>query len=341
MARSGQLALHISLDTGNSKAQGLCKIFKILNQYSFRWHTLYIRVDPTLLPCLQPDRLPLLEQLNINSLPSMQPIKFPSSPRLKSVGLTNISLSNIKIQWDNVTRISTTFLDEIYSFDFKIQWDNVTHISTTKLGDKIVLPLLGTLALSNVSSLEPLMACLKRSACSLHTLSLHLFLYSDNINSLLELLQFLSPSLTKLVISRHPARTKDSGECLSILTKTYSSQKAIAGDSFLPHLKVFEYREVYSGLMDSFDLANLPAPTRYSNGPISLCSAYIGLRATGHSLISQDILSILQQLNKDGILNISSTGDQNVSLGAAVSELIFLFLPLSSSYLRLPLLEQL
>ena len=332
LARSGQLALHISLYSGyqniDSEAHSLRKIFKILNHYSFRWHTLNIGVHPTLLPYLQPDRLPLLEQLNINSQPGMNvTLNFPSSPRLKSVGVTNISLSDIKIQWDNVTRISTTFLDDI-SFS-NIRWDNVTHISTMQLGSKIVLPSLRTLALFKVSSLEPLMACLKRSACSLHTLSLHLLVDSDNINRLLELLLFLSPSLTKLVISRPPVRIKDSGEYLSILAKTYSSQK-IAGDSFLPHLEIFEYKEVFRSSMDFFDSANHP-PARYSNGPISLCSAYIDLRA-GHPPISQDILSILRQLNKDGILNISSTGDRNISLGAAVSELIFLFLPLSSSH---------
>ena len=76
LARSGQLPLNISLCSGRETPWNhpltleKCRpIFKTLDQYLSRWHRLNISIPPTILPFLQPDCLPLLEQLRI--LPSM------------------------------------------------------------------------------------------------------------------------------------------------------------------------------------------------------------------------------------------------------------------------------
>jgi hypothetical protein len=74
LARSGQLPLCISLrsredllDCSSLTLEEYRPIFKILDQYSSRWHILNIFIPPILLPFLQPDCLPLLEQLHITS----------------------------------------------------------------------------------------------------------------------------------------------------------------------------------------------------------------------------------------------------------------------------------
>ena len=344
LGRSGQLPLHISITcmdefrdfVGPGEFSG---VFKILHNYSSRWHSLHISY--AIIPCLQPDRLPILEQLTIE-LPTRMPdmsgytLIFPPSPRLKAVEILGNQvklprLFGFGIQWDNVTRLSGEWLNIRGCFKFlrllpklvHCQFHNIyldidnplqspilsplTHLSLScspmspgPFLDNIVLPSLKSLVLFHVVSMDPLMAFLERSACSLHTLSLQ----RSNIESLdvlTQLLQFLSPSLTKLVIFP----TLPNVKYLSILTKTYTSQSAGAENDFLPLLENFGYR--YSDAPDpdeSFEFPALrtrdPKPTL---SPISLRSAYIDVGRVIHEPISQDILSILQRINEDGILN--------------------------------------
>ena len=322
-------------------------IFKILDDYSSRWHSLSISYTPIILSCLQPDRIPFLQQLNIE-LPYRMPnpeyaLIFPPSPRLRSVGILGNKLPplhDIGIRWDNVRYLSGVWLTARDCFEFlrllpkllhckfhKINLDTnnpllespvlspLTHLSLScypmspgPFLDNIELPSLGTLVLFHVVSIDPLMAFLERSSCSLHTLSLQ---HSNigNVDILTRLLQFLSPSLTNLVIFP----TLPNVEYLSVLTKTYTSQNAVVGDDFLPHLEIFGYR--FSDAPDlaaSFELPTLRTRNPKSiTTPIPLRSAYIDVGRVIHEPISQDILSILQRINEDGILNTPSTSPLN------------------------------
>ena len=127
-SESGQLPLYISLCSGRETPpdpSGLTlgryrPIFKIFNQYSFRWHSLNISSPPTLLSFLQPDCLPLLEQLHIASESDWRNpdhvITFPSTPCLNTVEIqpfmnsTFSPFSNIGIQWDTVTHVSAELI---------------------------------------------------------------------------------------------------------------------------------------------------------------------------------------------------------------------------------------
>jgi hypothetical protein len=355
LVRSGQLPLNISIFSGHETPDLMTLekfriFFKVLDRYSCRWHILNISYTPSILSCLQPERLPFLEQLNIYFPIGMlnTALTFPPSPCLKTVGIHAFilpPLSDIGIQWDNVTRLLAASLTIHSCFDFlrlipqlvyckfhNISVDprinlpespilsSLTHLSLSfyqmspgPFLDKVVLPSLKTLVLFSVTSMDPLMAFFERSACSLRTLSLQ-YLNIENVDNLTRLLQFLSPSLTKLVIfSTHPDE-----KYLSVLTKIYTSQSAGVGNDFLPHLKFFGYR--YSDAFDStverpfeFKLPNLQTRIRQrTKTPISLHSAYIDVDSSlMHQPISQDILSILQCLNEDGILNTPSTSPLN------------------------------
>ena len=353
LSRSGQLPLHISIFSGDKipnfmSLEEFCIIFKVLNDYSSRWHCLNISFTPFILSCLQPDRLPLLEQLNIE-LPYRLPkaeykLIFPPSPRLKAVEILGDQLTplrDIGIKWDIVTHLSGVLMTIHDCFGFlrllpklihckfhKIKLDidgpllespilsRLTHLSLScypmspgPFLDNIVLPSLKTLVLFHVVSLDPLLAFLERSACSLHTLSLQ-FSNIGNVDNFTQLLRFLSPTLTKLVI----VPTLPNVEYLSVLTKTYISQSTAVPNDFLPHLEIFGYRYCSDTLdpATSFDLPVLRMRNpKTTIAPISLRSAYIDVGRIIHEPISQDILSILQRINEDGILNTPSTSPLN------------------------------
>ena len=150
---------------------------------------------------------------------------------------------------------------------------------------------------------DPVISFLKRSACSLHTLSLQNW---DDKKSYL-LLQFLSPSLRRLAISRKPSTIIGTKNHLSLLTRVYTSQSEAVGDGFLPHLEFFEYREESSPKSPGTSmLSNLPlASWDYTNlaTSIPLRSVYISIASIiDMNIIPQEILIILQRLKEDGIL---------------------------------------
>ena len=350
LARSGQLPLHISLFSCHEipdprTLEKYRTVFKILNRYSSRWHSLNISLTPTIFSCLQPDHLPLLEQFRVEVPFNMRNpehvLAFPPSPRLKEVKIHAFIHSilpslPIGIQWDNVTHVSAESLTIQRCFEFLRLVPQLVHCklyniivtgahnpplrdlespifiptlrylslscyqrSPCPFLDKVVLPSLETLVLFNTSSMDPLLAFLERSACSLHTLSLQQ-LNIKKVDSLTRLLQFLSPSLTKLVISQSPGRPgRSNEEYLSILTQTYTSQtRRAAVNDFLPHLEFFGY----GGRFDSSVMG--PYPKRTVTDPaIALRSACIDLdRVKVYQSISQDVLAILQHLKEDGIL---------------------------------------
>ena len=350
LARSGQLPLNISLCSGDespSKSDLLTPeayrpIFKILNQYSSRWHSLNISIPNILLPFLQPDCLPLLEQLRITSSKShpRHIITFPPAPCLNTVEIKpfmnyRFSLSpNIGFQWNTVTHVSAetitrrnclalllqnpqlvhctfhkVFHDENPFLDPPIL-SRLTYLSlhhnfdTSQVLDNIKLPCLETLVLFNITFI-PVTALLERSACSLRTLSL-LNWHLQKPEKLMPLLQFLSPSLTKLSISRKPSTIRGTQYYLSILTRVYTSQSEVVGNDFLPHLEVFEYREESpSTLESSMLLSSHLLPSRNYTTPstsISLRSVFISMASIIDKEIPYLISVVLQHLEKAGIL---------------------------------------
>ena len=103
-------------------------------------------------------------------------------------------------------------------------------ISLDPFLDNIVLPSVGTLVPFHIDSMDPLMTFLERSVhCTPFRWSIWI------LKILTQLLQFLSPSLTELVIFP----TLPNVEYLPVLTNTYISQSAVVGDDFLLHLKFF------------------------------------------------------------------------------------------------------
>jgi hypothetical protein len=353
LARSGQLPLYISLCFDHDPSdpwypltvEEYRPILKILEQYSSRWHILDISFPPSSLPLdpfLQPDHLPLLEQLYITcaSHPHPYHVIFPPAPRLNTVKIQPFPFMNpeipiwpnVKIQWDTVTHLSAksitsyscflllrlnpqlvhcTFHDVVHDLEDHDHLESPILSSLTYLSlhhrsnpsrvlNNIKLPCLEMLVLLNVS-IDPVIAFLERSACSLHTLSL-LNWHLRETDKLIPLLQFLSPSLTKLAISQIPSPIRGAKNYLSILARIYTSQSEVVGNDFLPHLKDFEYRE-RSWTSKSSMLSNLPSrnpkPTSTS---VSLRSVYIDMASIINKDIPHDISLILQRLEKDGIL---------------------------------------
>ena len=319
------------------------RIFKILNQYSSRWRSLNISVPPTLLPFFQPDSLPLLEQLHITYNPeAYYLIAFPPTPCLNTVKIqpfTNpefLISPEIGIQWHTVTHVS---LESITSRDFFAllrQNPQLVHCTFHKVVDKIEdylheppifcqltylslhhqsdhpyrvlnilnLPSLETLVLFNVT-IDPVIALIERSACSLHTLSLMNWQIRKT-DKLIPLLEFLSPSLKRLAISRLPSPMRGTRNYLSLLIQIYTSQSEVVENDFLPHLEIFEYREESPSTLESSMLFNLPSRNYPKpNTPISLRSAYISRVSIINKYIPRDISPILQRLREDGILTFT------------------------------------
>ena len=311
-------------------------IFKILNKYSSRWHSFYISIPTVFLPLLQPRCLPLLEQLHItyNSYRVCdQVITFPPTPCLNIVKIRPF-LRYIGIQWDTVHKLTHLSLESVTSRDcFVLMRQNpqlvhctfhsvvdeiedrlespivssLTYLSlhhrrdASRVLDNIKLPCLETLVLSNVT-IDPVIAFLERSACSLHTLSLPNWQVRTT-DKLIPLLQFLSPTLKRLAISQNSSPIRGTKNYLSLLTRIYTSQSEVVENDFLPHLEIFEYREESFSTLESSMLSNLPS----GNYPkpatsISLRSAYISASVVEKE-VPGDISVILQRLEEDGILS--------------------------------------
>ena len=353
LTRSGRLPLYISLRYDHKASLTTLElekyrpIFKILNKHSPRWQSLNISIPPTFLSFLQPDRLPLLEQLHITSKSkrddSDSVVTFPPTPCLNTVEIhpylkSRFSpISDLGIQWHTVTHLYVelitirscfsllrriprlshcTFHEVVGGFEYprseplilsplmmylslQLQNSDPSHVL-----DNFILPSLETLFLFSVSSIDPLMAFLERSACSLHTLSLPNW-GMQKVNKLKHLLKFLSPSLTKLAITRYPSPIRVTKSYLSILTQIYTSQSDVVGNDFLPHLEIFEYREESFSRLESFMLLKSPIRNYYPKPAatsISLRSAYINTATITDKLIPNDIYSILYHLENDGIL---------------------------------------
>ena len=316
-------------------------IFKILDKYSSRWHNFYISIPTVFLPLLQPCRLPLLEQLHITyksygRLNLDHVLTFPPTPCLNTVKIQPF-LRYIGIQWDTVHKLTHLSLESITSRDcFVLLRQNpllvhctfhrvvdkfedrlkspivssLTYLSlhlrrerdTSRIFENIKLPCLETLVLSNVT-IGPVIAFLKRSACSLHTLSLPN--WQVRTHKLIQLLQFLSPTLKRLAISRNPSPIRETKNYLSLLTRIYTSQSEVVENDFLPHLEIFEYREespltleLSMSMLSNLPSRNYPKPAT----SISLRSACISASAVEKE-VPGDISIILQRLEEGGILS--------------------------------------
>ena len=146
-------------------------IFKILDDYSSRWHSLDISYTPIILSCLQPDRLPLLEQLNIE-LPYRMPnaeytLIFLPSPRLKAVRILGDklpSLHDIDIKWDIVTHLSGVWLTIHNCPKFLRLLPKLVHCKFDKINLDIHNPLLESPIPSPLTYLS-LPCCVRRVPC--------------------------------------------------------------------------------------------------------------------------------------------------------------------------------
>ena len=343
-------------------------IFKILDQCSSRWRSLNIFIPPTLLQLLQrPVRLPMLEQLRIAScMTDPNPIiYFPPAPYLTTVEIRQFKNYKlpispfIGIHWNTVTHFSIqsisrdTLLEILNKNPQLVQCtlrkvctrigpapivssDSLTYLSIhhnsgpSQVLDFITLPCLETLVLGNVTSTNsnPIISFLKRSACSLHTLSL-LNCHDSKTNKYLPLLHFLSPSLKRLAISRNMSTIIGTQGYLSLLSRIYASQfeslltriytsqveeslptrvytspfEAPVGDGFLPHLEIFEYREASSSTLEIPMLPNLPSRNHPKKATsIPLHSVYISLDSISDMNVPHDISLTLRRLKEERIL---------------------------------------
>jgi hypothetical protein len=336
LGRSGQLPLSISICSeppetwfrNTLPSKEYRPIFKILNQYSSRWHDIKISIRPTLRHFLQPDCLPLLEQLHITyELDDYSFIAFPPTPRLNTVEIRSfrksiISLTlNVGIQWHTVTHVSVESItsgdcfsllrlnpqlvhctfhnvhdDEdslpdspILSSLTYLSFHHIRDFETFVVLDNIKLPCLETLVLSNVI-IDPLINFIERSACSLRTLSL-VDWQIRKTDRLIPLLQFLSPTLTRLAISSPIRVTKN---YLSLLIRIYTSQSQLVENDFLPHLEVFEYSEESPSTLEFSILSERDYPKPVTS--TSLRSAYISMASIINKEVPYDLSVILQNL---------------------------------------------
>ena len=235
---------------------------------------------------------------------------------------------NIGIQWDTVTHVSAesittsncfallclspqlvhcTFHSVVVEMDNHLRLSAHWHLSlhhnrdTSRFLDNIKLPCLETLVLLNVI-IDPAIAFLERSACSLQTRSLLDWQFRKT-DKLIPLLQFLSPSLTRLAISQQPSPMRGTRNNLSLLTQIYPSQSEVVGNDFFLCLEIFEYREespstLKSSMLSKLSNHNYPKPAT----SISLRSVYINRASILNKHIPRVILPILKQLEGEGIL---------------------------------------
>ena len=155
-----------------------------------------------------------------------------------------------------------------------------------------------------IPRIEVTTSFLRRSACSLRSLSMIFHIFPPYFEGFMNLLQSM-PSLTALSISTleryHPPNI------LQLVAKVLSSQSASLQQGFLPNLKILEITgELYLRPGDYDDLCPLPPAHNAVHGPFHL----LKLNLCSTTRIPEKMISYISNLAERGVeVNVSSDSE--------------------------------
>ena len=348
LTRSGQLPLSIHILSEGFYTKPVSALAHIINQYSSRWSDLdipdqyyqYFHATDNLAPILKTIRLH--RPLDAIGYPSY---KFQlTCPRLERASFSCLPKDGPNIQWDNLTHLTVHNMSIIDSLlvlhktprlvfykisDFRIHYGHhmtapvpvLTPLRSLQLMMKasfienflnnIITPHLEELGLPYYynPTIEVITSFLRRSACSLRSLSMNFSNIPPHYENFMRLLQSI-PSLNTLSITSITTATRytrvesstpeyyDPRNILQLVAKVLSSQSTSHEQRFLPNLKILEYTgELYLRPGNYNDLYSLPPVDNVANGPLHL----INFDLFQTSPIPKNMISYISSLEERGI----------------------------------------
>ena len=351
LARSGRLPLFICVFS-KSYNKTVKALVDIINQYSTRWSDLDLEIPDYYFQYFHAtdNHAPILKSIRLQRSTTSDEVNFQlTCPRLEKATLTYFPLDGINIQWDNLTHLTLHIMRVINSFFILRKTPRlvfckilsffllppegqiipvVTPLKSLHLSkgsrtaeyflDNLIAPHLEEFNLPRRSILgaEVVASLLRRSTCSLRSLSMIFSISPQYLEAFMNLLQSM-PSLTTLSITSVTAfKNTDPDEChprniLQLVAKVVSSQSASESlqQGFLPNLKILEYTGriyLYPGNYD--ELYPLPPIDNAAHSPLHLFKLDLHSSTTR---IPENMISYLSSLVERGVTAnvMSESGD--------------------------------
>jgi hypothetical protein len=273
-------------------------------------------------------------QISSNELISVRKLNFHvTCPRLEKAYLSCVQMDGTNIQWDSLTHLTLHFMSTIDSFlllrktprlvfckvsgaSLYHRWPGVGSIgplvltslkslqllisaSAVSFLNNIVAPHLEEFILPKYyhPSMEVITTFLRRSACSLRSLSV---VFSSHFERVMNLLQSL-PSLNTLSIISAMTYTlgdNDPRNLFQLVARVLFSQSTSLQEGFLPNLKILEFNgELYLRPGNYDDLYSLPPADNEVHGPLHL----IKLHLHPATRIPKNMISYISSLAERGV----------------------------------------
>jgi hypothetical protein len=337
LARSGQLPLSIRILSGfyNTAIPALADI---INQYSTRWSDLDLFIPDCYYQHFHATDMhaPILKSIRFNCSIRAEIVNFQlTCPRLERAHFSCIPMDGTNIQWDNLTYLTLHNMSIIDSLLILRKTPRLVFCKVSgyfsRNGERgIGAPVLTSLRslqtltgypedfLNNLiapqleefslpdyynPSMEVITSFLKRSACSLRSLSMIFSVFPPYFEGFMRLLQSM-PSLNKLSIISIASTIHydvtledyDPRNLLQLVAKVFSSQSTSLQQGFLPNLKILEYTgKLRPGNYD--DPYSLPPADNTLHGPLHLLK--LDLRPAAH--MPKYMISYLSSLVERGV----------------------------------------
>ena len=348
LSRSGQLPLSIRILSPGFQSKEVSALANIINQYSIRWYNLDISSNPYNYQNFGTDiHAPILKsiQLHSDARYEMTDPKFQlTCPRLERASLSSIPTKGIDIQWDNLTHLTLHSMSIYDSFLIlrkvpRLIFCKVSGCCTPYRRGSVGASLLTSLRYlqllipkyseyflenliapyleefyfprSRIWSMEIITSFLRRSACSLRSLSVMFSIFPPYFDGFMGLLQSM-PSLNTLSITTRTRNTYMSEDynprhILQLVAKILSSQSASLPQGFLPNLEILEYSgKLHLRPGNYNDLCPLPPADNAVHRPLHLLK--FDLRPA--TRIPKNMISYLSSLVERGVaVNVLSKSE--------------------------------
>ena len=340
--RSGQLPLSIRILSTLDDNESVSSLVDIINQYSNRWFDLHLNLPHHRYKLFHATDIhaPILKSigLDLNTIATASNLSFQlTCPCLERANLLNFPMDGTNIQWDNLTHLTFRSISMSDFFlilrkaprlvfcevsgpcrfeEEGIKAPVFTSLRSLQLQvDTDPDKLLNYLIAPHLEEFSPptfgffprtenITSFLRRSACSLRSLSLTFPGYSERYMNLLQSIPSLNTlSLRSIDIGTLAVTSPDdhdSRNIFQLVAKVLSSQSTCLRQGFLPNLKILEYSgNLYYLRSGNYeDVYPLPPVDNAVHGPLQLLKLRLH-----HSItrVPKKIISYISSLEERGV----------------------------------------
>ena len=345
--RSGQLPLSVRICSKLNDHKTVPALANIINRYSSRWSDLDLYIPESYYQHFRAthNHAPILKSIRFkcSAYATMKNFQL-TCPRLERANLSDFHLPGINIQWENLTHLTLHSMHIDDSFLIlrntprlvfckvsgssprareSIRTVVLTSLESLQLRgfvndflNNLITPHLKEFSLRDYysPSIMAVTSFFRRSACSLHSLSIIVRTFPPYFEGFMRFLQSMPSlstlsliSITTLENTRFATPEEyDPRNILRLVNKVLSSQSTSLQQGLLPNLKIFEYTGNLDLRPEYFDdLHSLLPAYNAIHGPLHL----IKINLTQHRL-PKKMVSYLSSLVERGVtVNVMSKSE--------------------------------